>query len=198
VVDVIDKRRRRLLIATTTLATAGVGFAAVPFVASMLPSERAKALGGPVEIDFNKLTPGELLTAAWRGKPVWIMRRTPPMLGQLGNNAPLLADPDSQVATQQPSYAKNLYRSIKPELLVMIGICTHLGCVPTPRFAVGEASGLGEGWPGGFFCPCHGSKFDLAGRVFKNVPAPTNLVVPPHHFVTDTQVVIGVDPLQRT
>jgi ubiquinol-cytochrome c reductase iron-sulfur subunit len=181
VVNVIDKRRRRLLIATTTLATAGVGFAAVPFVASMLPSERAKALGGPVEIDFNKLTPGELLTAAWRGKPVWIMRRTPPMLGQLGNNAPLLADPDSQVATQQPSYAKNLYRSIKPELLVMLGICTHLGCVPTPRFAVG-----------------HGSKFDLAGRVFKNVPAPTNLVVPPHHFVTDTQVVIGVDPLQRT
>jgi len=195
---VIDKRRRRLLIATTTLATAGVGFAAVPFVASMLPSERAKALGGPVEIDFNKLTPGELLTAAWRGKPVWIMRRTPPMLGQLGNNAPLLADPDSQVATQQPSYAKNLYRSIKPELLVMIGICTHLGCVPTQRFAVGEASGLGESWPGGFFCPCHGSKFDLAGRVFKNVPAPTNLVVPPHHFVTDTQVVIGVDPLHRT
>lgn len=189
-VDVMDKRRRRLIIATTTLATAGFGFAAVPFVASMLPSERAKALGGPVEIDFNKLTPSALLTAEWRGKPVWIMRRTPPMLEQLRNIARPLADPDSRVETQQPPYAKNLYRSIKPESLV--------GCVPTQRFAVGEVSGLSEGWPGGFFCPCHGSKFDLAGRVFKNVPAPTNLVVPPHHFVTDTQVVIGVDPLQRT
>lgn len=178
------------------MGATGMAFAAVPFIASMLPSARARALGGPVEADFSKIEPGQQLTVEWRGKPVWIVRRTAPMLVRLKDNAPLLADPDSRAQTQQPPYAKNLNRSIRPDVFVVVGICTHLGCVPLQRFAVGVASSLGSEWPGGWFCPCHGSKFDLAGRVFKNVPAPTNLVVPPHHFVTDTHVVIGVDPPQ--
>ena len=186
------------MISTSALGAAGVVSVAVPFIASMLPSARALARGGPVEVDFSKIEPGQQLTVEWRGKPVWIVRRTPPMLARLKDNAPLLVDPDSRVETQQPPYARNLYRSIRPDIFVVIGICTHLGCVPAQRFAVGEASGLGDDWPGGYFCPCHGSKFDLAGRVFRNVPAPTNLVVPPHYFVTDTHVVIGVDSLQRT
>jgi len=190
----INRRRRFLVIATSAWGITGMGFAAVPFIASMLPSERAKALGGPVEVDIGKLEPGQMLTVEWRGKPVWVVSRTPSMLARIDVNAPLLADPDSRVETQQPPYAKNRYRSLKPEMLVLAGICTHLGCVPLERFAVGHASGLGGDWPGGFFCPCHGSKFDLAGRVFKRVPAPTNLVVPPHHYASNKRIVIGVDP----
>lgn len=189
-----DPRKRRfLLVATTALGVVGTGFAAAPFVLSMRPSARALSLGGPVDVDISKLEEGQMLTVEWRGKPVWILRRTPAMLAQLERNAPLLADPDSRVASQQPKYATNLYRSIKPETLVLIGICTHLGCVPLARLAAGPVSGLGEDWPGGFFCPCHGSMFDLAGRVFKNVPAPTNLVVPPNRFISDNRVGIGLE-----
>ncbi len=133
-----------------------------------------------------------MVTVAWRGKPIWILRRTPEVLNSLKAISVLLADPDSKVESQQPPYASNVHRSIKPEFLVVVGLCTHLGCVPLTRFAVGALSGLGDDWPGGYFCPCHGSKFDLAGRVFKNVPAPTNLVVPPHHYAWDTVIEIGV------
>lgn len=190
----INKRRRALVVATSAMGITGIGFAAVPFIASMLPSEQAKGLGGPVDVDISRLEPGEMLTVAWRRQPVWIVSRTSEILVHLKKNAPLLADPDSRVSSQQPPYAKNFYRAIKPEVLVLIGICTHLGCVPVERFSVGETAGLGKDWPGGFFCPCHGSKFDFAGRVFKNVPAPTNLVVPPHHYATNKRIVIGVDP----
>jgi len=190
----INRRRRQLLITTSALGATGAALATVPFVASMLPSERAKALGGPVEVDIGTLAAGETLTAEWRGKPVWVMRRTLDVLVQIPGNTPFLADPASNVESQQPTYARNEYRSIKPEWLVLIGLCTHLGCVPARHFEPGGASGLGEDWPGGWFCPCHGSKFDLAGRVYKNVPAPTNLVVPPHHYAGDTRIVIGVDP----
>ena len=169
--------------------------AAVPFVGSMLPSARARARGAPVEVDVAKLEAGQQLTVEWRGKPVFIVRRTPAMLERLQGNAPLLVDPLSRVETQQPPYAANLYRSIRPEYLVLVGLCTHLGCVPVDHFATGALPGLlGPGWPGGWFCPCHGSKFDLAGRVFKNVPAPTNLVVPPYRYAAKTLIVIGEDP----
>ncbi len=193
-IESVDQRRRRLLVATTAVGAAGIGFAAVPFVASMGPSARALAARGPQEVDFSKLKAGEQMTVEWQGKPIWILRRTADMLARLKSNAPLLADPNSEVVTQQPGYAQNLGRSIQPEVFVVIGICTHLGCVPLQRFVPGAASGLGEAWPGGYFCPCHGSKFDLAGRVFKKVPAPTNLVVPRYHFLADTRAVIGVDP----
>jgi ubiquinol-cytochrome c reductase iron-sulfur subunit len=182
-----------------TAITSGVGalgalFAAIPFVRSMLPSERARALGAPVEADISRLGEGELMTVEWRGQPIWILKRTAEMLDSLKRDHALLADPDSRVDDQQPKYAKNETRSIKPDVLVLIGICTHLGCSPDKRLSSGVASGLGQEWPGGFFCPCHGSKFDLAGRVFRNVPAPTNLKVPPHSYVTDTHLTIGVDP----
>lgn len=189
----IDPRRRRLLIITTGLGVVGTAAAAWPFVASMRPSARAKAAGAPVEVDISRLELGQLLTVEWRGKPVWILRRTPDMLASLEKVEPELADPGSQVEDQQPKYAQNETRSIRPDTLVLVGICTHLGCSPDRRLAAGSASGLGPDWLGGFFCPCHGSKFDLAGRVFKNVPAPTNLVVPPHSYVTQTRVLIGVD-----
>lgn len=190
----VDPRRRRLLQITTGLGVVGSAFVAAPFVLSMMPSARAKAAGAPVEVDISKIEPGQMLTIEWRGKPVWIVRRTPEMLASLKQVEPLLADPASSVADQQPAYAKNETRAIKPEVLVLVGICTHLGCSPDKRLAAGGASGLGEDWLGGFFCPCHGSKFDLAGRVYKNVPAPTNLVVPPHSYVADTRILIGVDP----
>ena len=190
----VNPRRRRLLMLTTGLGAVGAGFAAIPFVASMLPSARAKAAGAPIEIDISRLESGQLLTIEWRGKPVWILRRSPDMLKSLTQVEPQLADPQSVVDTQQPAYAKNPSRSIKPEVLVLVGICTHLGCSPDKRLAAGSASNLGEDWPGGFFCPCHGSKFDLAGRVFKNVPAPTNLEVPKHTYLSDTRLMIGVDP----
>ena len=189
----MNPRRRRLLVITSGLGVVGTAFAITPFVMSMLPSARAKAAGAPVEVDISKVEPGQLLTVEWRGKPVWILRRTPAMLDELKKDDSLLADPNSTVSSQQPTYAQNLTRSIKPEYLVLIGICTHLGCSPAQRLQAGAASGLGDGWPGGFFCPCHGSKFDLAGRVFKNVPAPTNLVVPPYKYLSDTRIMIGVD-----
>jgi ubiquinol-cytochrome c reductase iron-sulfur subunit len=189
----INPRRRRLLAITSGLGLVGTAFAATPFVLSMMPSARAKASGAPVEVDIGKVEPGQLLTVEWRGKPVWILRRTPEMLKTLKEDEVFLADPKSSVDSQQPSYAQNVARSIKPEYLVLVGICTHLGCSPAQRLEAGAVSGLGDQWPGGFFCPCHGSKFDLSGRVYKNVPAPTNLEVPPYTYMSDTRIIIGVD-----
>lgn len=187
-----DLARRRVLVrATTALGAVGVVMATVPFVASMLPSERAKVAGVPVEVDISKLEPGALLTVEWRGKPVWILRRTNEMLQLLKKDHQRLSDPESEVP-QQPTYSKNPTRSIKPEYLVTVGICTHLGCVPTFRPEVAPAD-LGPGWLGGFYCPCHGSKFDLAGRVYKGVPAPTNLVIPRHNYLSDFKLIIGTD-----
>jgi len=187
-------RRRFLRRATGALGGIGAVVAAVPFVASMRPSARAWAEGGPVEVDIGKLGPGQALVAVWRQKPIFVVRRTPAMLARLKRNATLLADPQSRVASQQPPYARNLQRSIRPEFLVLVGLCTHLGCVPTQHFEAGAASDLGADWPGGWFCHCHGSKFDLAGRVFKRVPAPTNLVVPPHRYAGEMRVVVGEHP----
>lgn len=193
--DHVDKHRRRFLTAVTTGVGAFGGIAAaVPFVVSMSPSERAKAAGAPVEIDISKLQTGQMLREEWRGKPVWIIKRSEEMLDSLEGVQDELLDPHSDVASQQPSYVDAETRSVKPEILVLVGICTHLGCSPVEKFAIGAKSGLGEDWPGGFFCPCHGSKFDLSGRVYKGVPAPTNLVVPPHRFETDSTIVVGEDP----
>ncbi len=190
----VDHRKRRFLTNVTTgIGLVGTAFAATPFVLSMVPSARARAAGAPVEVDVGKLEDGQMLTVEWRGKPVWIVKRTPEMLAGLQQDVSLLADPDSKVAMQQPAYAQNPVRSIKPELLVLVGVCTHLGCSPLAKLDSGPVSGVGDDWPGGFFCPCHGSKFDLAGRVFKGVPAPTNLVVPPYSYISDTRVVIGTD-----
>jgi ubiquinol-cytochrome c reductase iron-sulfur subunit len=195
-----DTGRRRLLVAATGIVGgAGVAAAFVPFVASMNPSERARAGGAPVEADFARLEPGEQITVEWRGRPVWILRRTARMLKVLENPAHRLklADPDSRVTNQQPPYARNAFRSIKPEYLVVVPVCTHLGCVPTFRPEVAPPD-LGAEWPGGYFCPCHGSKFDFAGKVYRNVPAPANLVVPPHHYLTTAAAVrIGENP-ERT
>lgn len=186
-------RRRRLLLITSGLGVVGSAFAATPFVLSMTPSARAKAAGAPVEVDISDLRPGDLKTIEWRGKPVWILKRTPEMLKDLSAVEPKLVDPTSAVKDQQPDYAANPTRSIKKDILVVVGICTHLGCSPDKRLDAGAATGLGEDWKGGFFCPCHGSKFDLAGRVYKHVPAPTNLVVPPHTYLSDTRLLLGED-----
>ena len=185
------KKRRFLTAATSVVGAVGVGFALVPFVASMQPSARAKALGAPVEADISKLEPGQLLRVKWRGQPIWVVRRTEQNLKDLETLASQLLDPNSE-AKQQPEYAKNTYRSRKPEYLVAVGICTHLGCSPTYRPDVAPAD-LGPEWKGGFFCPCHGSRFDLAGRVFKGVPAPSNLVIPPYRFLSDTLILVGDD-----
>ena len=191
--DRVDKGRRRFLTAATTgVGLVGGAFAATPFVLSMSPSERAKAAGAPVEIDISKLEPGQMIREEWRGKPVWVVNRTKDMLEKLTSIEEILADPKSENSSQ-PKYAVNEWRSLKPEILVLVGICTHLGCAPVENFAVGPASGLGEDWPGGFFCPCHGSKFDLAGRVYKGVPAPDNLAVPPYKFLNDTLILVGDD-----
>jgi ubiquinol-cytochrome c reductase iron-sulfur subunit len=188
----VDKGRRQLLTAATVLTGAvGAAFAAVPFLASWKPSARAKALGAPVEIDISKLEAGAMLKVEWRGKPVWVVRRTPEMLARLPDSAPMLADPESR-ASDQPEYAQNEARAVKPEFLVVLGVCTHLGCAPLSRFTPGDAE-LGADWPGGFYCPCHGSKFDLSGRVYKGVPAPTNLAVPPYAFVDDNHILVGQD-----
>ena len=188
----MDTSRRKFLIAATS-AVGGVAVigVAAPLVMSMMPSARAKAAGAPVEVDISKIEPGMLLTAEWRGKPVWIVNRTKEMLDMLGKHDAQLVDPNSE-QPQQPAYCKNPTRSIKPEFLVAVGICTHLGCSPTYRKEVGAAD-LGADWPGGFFCPCHGSRFDLAARVFKGVPAPTNLVIPPYQYLSDAKLLIGVD-----
>jgi ubiquinol-cytochrome c reductase iron-sulfur subunit len=188
----IDRGRRQLLTVATTLTGAvGVAFAAAPFLASWKPSARAKALGAPVEIDISKLEPGAMLKIEWRGKPVWVVRRTPEMIGKLDAIDSLLADPASD-QSRQPDYAKNTARAVNPEYFVVLGVCTHLGCAPMSRFDPGDAD-LGADWPGGFYCPCHGSKFDLSGRVFRGVPAPTNLEVPPYTFADSGHIVIGVD-----
>jgi ubiquinol-cytochrome c reductase iron-sulfur subunit len=182
--------RRRFLVLTTSVAgaIAGVGIA-TPFMRSMMPSERAKAGGAPVEVDVAKLEPGMLLTVEWRGRVVWVLKRTPEMLTTLEKLTTQLADPDSK-REQQPGYAQNPARSIKPEILVVEGVCTHLGCSPVYRKEIAPAD-LGPDWLGGFFCPCHGSKFDLAGRVYKGVPAPSNLVVPPHTYLSESRLLIG-------
>lgn len=182
--------RRRFLVAATSVA-GGVASVAVatPFMLSMMPSERAKAAGAPVEVDISRLEPGLLLMVEWRGRVVWILKRTPDMLATLGALEGELADPKSE-KDQQPDYAVNQTRSIKPEILVVVGLCTHLGCSPVYRKDIAPED-LGSDWLGGFFCPCHGSKFDLAGRVYKNLPAPTNLVVPPHAYLSDSLLLIG-------
>ena len=189
-VEVIDEERRRFLL-TTTGVLGGIGAlcALTPFVASWLPSAKAVAAGAPVQVDLSKMAPGQQVTVAWRGKPVWIIRRTPDMLKHLHESKATLRDPDSLVE-QQPTYAKNEYRSIKPEYLVLVGICTHLGC--SPKYKPFEKE-LGPDWPGGFYCPCHGSTFDLSGRVFKGVPAPINLEVPPYRFISEHEIIIGAD-----
>jgi ubiquinol-cytochrome c reductase iron-sulfur subunit len=185
-------KRRFLLAATSVLGGAAAVAVAAPFVVSMFPSARARAAGAPVEVDISKVEPGMMIRAEWRGKPVWIVHRTREMVATLQQTDALVADPGSN-QPMQPPYAKNEYRSVKPEWLVLVGICTHLGCSPTDKLSPGPESGLGEDWHGGFFCPCHGSKFDLAGRVFKDVPAPTNLEVPKYQFLTDTRLLIGDD-----
>ena len=189
----VDRRKRRFLLAATSVAGGVVGVAAaVPFVASMNPSARARAAGAPVEVDLSRVEPGMMVTVEWRGQPVWIVHRTREMIDSLPKLDGAVVDPGSSMP-MQPDYAKNEVRSIKPEYLVLVGICTHLGCSPSQKLAPGADSGLGEEWLGGFFCPCHGSKFDLAGRVYKGVPAPVNLRVPPYTYLSDTRLLIGED-----
>ena len=187
--DLDSNRRHFLTVATVATGAVGVGLAAIPFLSSLKPSARAQALGAPVEVPIGSMKPGEMVRVIWRGKLVFVLRRSEAMLAKLGEHGDLLRDPDSAVAEQQPDYAANETRSLRPEYLVVEGSCTHLGCAPLEDFDVRPA----EGWDGGFFCPCHGSKFDLAGRVFKGVPAPTNLRVPPHRYVRDDLILIGQD-----
>ena len=190
----MDASKRTWLIASTCAGVVGAGAVAVPFVSSFQPSERAKAAGAPVEVDISALKPGEKMTVEWRGKPVWIVRRTPEMLAGLKKTDSEVADPKSErKAYPIPKYADNEWRSIKPEFLVLVGICTHLGCSPTDRLVPGPQASLPDDWQGGFLCPCHGSTFDLAGRVFKNKPAPDNLEVPPYMYLSDTRLLIGED-----
>lgn len=187
---------RRHFLAISTAAVGGLGLVAttVPFIKSMSPSERARAAGAPAELDVSTVAPGNLVTVEFRGKPVWVLHRTPAQLASLGGHDGDLVDPASREAAQ-PAYAANATRSLRPEFLVLTAICTHLGCIPSYRPEPGAAD-LGEDWPGGFYCPCHGSRFDLAGRVFRNVPAPRNMEVPPYSF-TGNQLVIGVDPTDK-
>ena len=191
----LDQQKRRFLVAATGVAS-GIATiaAAVPFVGSMWPSERAKAAGAPVEADISQLAPGEKMTVEWRGQPVWIVRRTPQMLDDIKQSDPKVADPNSKRNQDEltPEYARNEFRSRKPELLVVVGICSHLGCSPQDRFKPG-AEAFEADWKGGFYCPCHGSLFDLAGRVYKNKPAPDNLKVPPYTFLSDNKILIGED-----
>ena len=184
--------RRQWLMATAGIGGALTLTALTPFVSSLLPSERARAAGAPVEVDVSKLAAGDMMIVEWRGKPVWILHRTPEMLAAMKKAEPFLADPGSE-KPQQPGYAANEFRSRKPELLVAVGICTHLGCSPSEKFKVGADSGMGADWPGGFLCPCHGSVFDLAGRVYSSMPAPDNLEIPPHQYLADTTILVGDD-----
>lgn len=190
----VDQGKRTWMIATGCAGAVGGVAAAVPFVSSFAPSERAKAAGAAVEVDISAMQPGEMKTVEWRGKPVWVVRRTPQELEILKSLDPQLADPASnRTAYPTPEYAKNEWRSIKPEYLVVVGICTHLGCSPSEKFKPGPQPSLPDDWKGGFFCPCHGSTFDMAGRVFKNKPAPDNLEVPPHMYLSDAKLLIGED-----
>jgi ubiquinol-cytochrome c reductase iron-sulfur subunit len=191
----VDSGKRTWLIASSCAGVVGGVAAAVPFVASFAPSERARAAGAPVEVDVSALKPGEMMTVEWRGKPVWIVRRTPQQLASLPKLDPQLADPKSERKPDEltPEYARNEHRSIKPEYLVAVGICSHLGCSPTEKFQPGAQPSLPDDWAGGFLCPCHGSTFDMAGRVFKNKPAPDNLEVPPHTYLADGRLLIGED-----
>ncbi|MCG8379237.1 MAG: ubiquinol-cytochrome c reductase iron-sulfur subunit [Proteobacteria bacterium] len=190
-IEVDDSRRRFITAAATVVGGAGVVAGAIPFVATMTPSAKTKAIGAPVEVDISNLQPGERIIEKWQGKPVWILRRTQEMLDDITAQNNAVGDPESN-SSAQPSYAKNEYRAIKDEVLVVLGICTHLGCSPNYILKGAENSPAAE-WKGGFFCPCHGSSFDLAGRVFKGVPAPTNLVVPPYKFLSPTRLLIGDD-----
>jgi len=187
-------RRKFLLTATSVTGVVGITALGVPFVSSMLPSEKAKAAGASVEFNVSEVNKGQLITTEWRGQPVWILNRSEEMLDTLKDQKNL-ADPNLKVTSQQPEYCQNSTRSIKPNILVMVGICTHLGCSPSPKLSPkGE---MGDSWEGGFFCPCHGSKFDLAGRVFKGSPAPTNLVVPPYRYKNESTIVIGEDKVEN-
>jgi ubiquinol-cytochrome c reductase iron-sulfur subunit len=191
----IDSSKRTWIIASSCAGAVGTGFAAVPFVASFQPSERARAAGAAVEADISGLKPGEKMTVEWRGKPVWIVRRTEAQLAELPKLDKALADPGSKRTNfaSTPEYARNEWRSIKKEYLVVVGICSHLGCSPSDKFVPGPQPSLPNDWEGGFLCPCHGSTFDMAGRVFKDKPAPDNLEVPPYMFLSDTRLIIGED-----
>jgi ubiquinol-cytochrome c reductase iron-sulfur subunit len=193
--DPSEQARRKFLLVTTA-GVGGVGLVAtaIPFLASMTPSERARAAGAPTEVDLQKIAPGTLTTVEWRGKPIWVLHRTPAMVANLGKHDALLLDPASQVE-QQPDFAKNVDRSRRPDFLVVTAVCTHLGCIPVFRPEPG-APDLGADWPGGFYCPCHGSRFDLSGRVFRNVPAPRNLEVPPYVIQGD-KLVVGAEGPQK-
>ncbi|KAF3978147.1 MAG: ubiquinol-cytochrome c reductase iron-sulfur subunit [Methylococcales symbiont of Iophon sp. n. MRB-2018] len=195
--EVVDKSKRQFLTtALTVVGAVGTGYLAVPFISQMQPSARAMAAGAPIEVDISRIEPGQLIRVAWRGKPVWVLSRTPEVLEILEKDTAKLADPNS-ANSKQPGDSSNNYRSIKPEIFIAVGLCTHLGCSPTfrPETAPND---LGDDWKGGFFCPCHGSGFDLAGRVFKSVPAPTNLEVPPYRYITDTQIIIGEESNKET
>lgn len=188
----VDSSRRTWLITSCAMGGVGAAAVAVPFVASFQPSERAKAAGAAVEVDITAIAPGEKVVVEWRGKPVWVMRRTPEQLAALETLDDQLADPNSaRTAYPTPEYARNRHRSIKPEILVAVGICTHLGCSPSDKLTPGPQPSLPDDWKGGFLCACHGSTFDVAGRVFKNKPAPDNLEVPPHYYTSETTVLIG-------
>jgi ubiquinol-cytochrome c reductase iron-sulfur subunit len=189
----MDSSRRNLILATTAAGGVAAVATAVPFVASLTPSERAKAAGAPVVADISKLAPGEKMVVKWRGKPVWILRRTPEMLAGLEKVVDKLSDPESE-KSEQPAYTKKTARAIKDEYLVLVGICTHLGCSPSDKLKSGTEEGMSADWQGGFLCPCHGSQFDLAGRVYKAMPAPTNLEIPPHTYLSDSSILIGEDP----
>jgi ubiquinol-cytochrome c reductase iron-sulfur subunit len=185
-------RRRFLVAATSVVGGAGVVAVATPFLASLQPSARAQAAGAPVEFDVTEVEPGQRVSIEWRGQPIWIVRRTDEMLEGLSQVTDRLRDPDSENEAQQPEYAQNEHRSIKPEILVLIGICTHLGCSPSFRPEIGDP-GMGSDWQGGWLCGCHGSRFDMAGRIYRNMPAVDNLEVPPHHYITDNLLLVGED-----
>ena len=191
----IDSSKRTWIITSACAGAVGAVATAVPFVSTFQPSERAKAAGAAVEVDIGGLKPGEKITVEWRGKPVWVVRRTPEQLAALSTLTGELADPDSKRKPDEltPEYARNEARSIKPEYFVAVGICTHLGCSPSDKFQLGAQPSLPDDWKGGFLCPCHGSTFDMAGRVFKNKPAPDNLQVPPHMYLSETKLLIGED-----
>ena len=194
--DVDNSRRKFLTTATAATGALGAAFVLVPFVSSWKPSERARALGAPTEFDLSKVEPGQMTIITWRKQQIYVVHRTPAMLQNLANHDARLKDPESK-SSEQPDYTKNPIRALKPEYLVLIGICTHLGCLPKQRFEPGQAE-LGADWPGGFFCPCHGSRFDLAGRVFEGSPASLNLRIPPYTFQGDSTLVIGVDAKENS